>query len=237
MNTELQLREILTAAAEGAPDPDSLLDGALEKVRHRRTRVAWASTGCVALVAAILIVPNALGSSAATTPVALPTASGAQSGKPTESPPTSVGTVPSGQAGQPLPDSGSAKCAYAYSLAQVAARDFAFDGTVVAVGPARSNRGGASNTLDLVGVTLRVNQWFKGGTTTSVVVDMFAPSTATAFVEDNTTPTYGVGTRLLVSGAARRGGHDPLGSAISWPCGFTRYYSPSDAAAWARVTR
>ena len=110
---------------------------------------------------------------------------------------------------------------YGYSPEAIAEHlDFAFDGTVVDTGAARSNRGGGGQ-LDLVGVTFRIDRWFKGGTAPTVVVDMNSPAVDR-------------GTRLLVSGAARWGGDDPTTDAIAWEgCGgFTRYYDADLAATW-----
>lgn len=45
-------------------------------------------------------------------------------------------------------------------------------------------------------------------------------------------PSYGVGTRLLVSGEPRWGGTDPLRDAFAWGCGFTRYYDAQAATDW-----
>lgn len=116
----------------------------------------------------------------------------------------------------------------------MARRSFAFDGTVVAIGPALSNRATpplagqplAGPPLPLAGVTFRVNTWFRGGTGPTVTVDMQAPAT----VSSDPLPAYGVGTRLLVSGEPRWGGA-PLNAAIAWGRGFTR---PSDRSRLGR---
>ena len=117
-----------------------------------------------------------------------------------------------------------------YSPGAVAGRSFAFDGTVTAIGPARSNRSGAP--LPLAAVTFRVNEWFLGGTGDAVTIDLEAPANASS----DPLPAYGVGTRLLVSGEPRWGGA-PLDAAIAWGCGFTRYYDPQTAAAWSVAAR
>jgi hypothetical protein len=227
MNADQQLRDLFTADADAAPAADGLLAGAMGKVRHRRrAQAAWVAGAVGVAVAATVIAP-----SLAREPVRAPAAA-----RPT---PTVVGTVPPGKAGRPLGGGGAASCAFGYSPAMVAQRaEFAFDGTVIAVGASISNHGGAGDLPWLAGVTLRVNAWFKGGTAATVVVDLPAPLAADVGLEDVVAPQYGVGTRLLVSGAPRWGGADPLASAIAWGCGgFTRYYSPADAVRWAAATR
>ncbi len=116
----------------------------------------------------------------------------------------------------------------AYSPERVAERAFAFDGTVTGIGPAQTNHSPAPVPLNLRSVTFRVNNWFKGGSAGTAVVDMDAP-------DAGSTTAYRIGTRLLVSGMPRWGGA-PLTEAVAWGCGFTRYYSPSTAAAWATAT-
>jgi hypothetical protein len=98
---------------------------------------------------------------------------------PAKAGPISSSTVPAGRAGRALAGGAAASCAYGYSPETVAQRaGFAFDGTVTAVGSPRSNRAGSGNPLDLVGVSLRVAQWFRGGDAATVVVDMPAPAHA-----------------------------------------------------------
>ena len=74
---------------------------------------------------------------------------------------------------------------------------------MTAIGPARSERPDRGHIQGLVGVTLHVNRWFKGGTGDTVVVDMPSPDSPgdTAY-EDGGPQVYALGTRLLVSGAA-----------------------------------
>lgn len=122
----------------------------------------------------------------------------------------------------PLREAGNASCAED-SQAAVAKRAFAFDGTVTAVGPARTNRPDAR--LDLVAATFKVNTWYAGGSGESVTVDITPPDAGSI---DETPPAYVAGTRLLVSGEPRWGGA-PLTDAIAWGCGFTRYYDHATA--------
>lgn len=231
MNTpfEQQLRELFAADAAAAPQDVDLAAGALRQVRHRRRRVrAAALTGLVAAAAAIGTVmatgvpghvpqrPPAAASSNPAGRAALPGTGSA--------PPTTSGGGGS---------SSSASCVEGYSPAAVAERSFAFDGTVTAIGPARSNRPGVAQPL--AGVTFRVNQWFRGGSDRTVTVDMNAPQPPNSW-SDSSMPAYEVGTRLLVSGEPRWGGA-PLDAAIAWGCGFTRSYDPQTAADWATETR
>lgn len=124
----------------------------------------------------------------------------------------------------------SASCVETYSGTTIGNRDFAFDGTVVAIGPGETNKSGRGG-LDTAAVSFRVNEWFKGGTDDTVTIDM---GTSTSSAEDQT-PAYEEGTRLLVSGEPRWGGA-PLDDALAWSCGFTRYYEPAVADAWRRGT-
>ncbi|MFE9205609.1 hypothetical protein [Micromonospora sp. NPDC007230] len=220
--TEQQLRDLFAADAARAPRASGLADGALRKVRHRRrVRTAWVSG--VAVSAVSLVVAGGM---------AVP-----RSDSPSIGAPSVVPTF--GRAGEPVPGEEAAiSCVVEYSLPEVAKRAFSFDGTVIAIGPARERPGSVPFG---VGVTLRVHQWFRGGTSDTVTVNMPAPqfaATDDGLHNNFGSPTYGVGTRLLVSGEPRWGG-EPLDYPIAWwGCGgFTRYYSPQVAAAWERATR
>ena len=119
----------------------------------------------------------------------------------------------------PLATHGVVDCVESYAPAAVTKRALAFDGVVIDIGRSVSDRAGGGD-LDLPGVTFRVTQWFGGGEGSTSTVDLQLP-------EDS----YGIGSRLLVSGESRRG--DPeLTDAIAWPCGFTRYYDAETAQAW-----
>jgi hypothetical protein len=127
-----------------------------------------------------------------------------------------------------LSDGALMSCAEEYSPAAVAHRAFAFDGIVIDVGAAVSDRGDESD-LGLPGVTFQVREWFSGGSGRTVTVDLQAPD------DEQDGPTepgvYGIGARLLVSGEPRWAG-PPLANAIAWSCGFTRYYDPTTARSW-----
>lgn len=129
----------------------------------------------------------------------------------------------------PLPDAGKASCGEQYSPEAVADRAFAFDGVVVEIGSAISNRGDHGD-LDLAGVTFEVGEWFSGGSGTTVTVDM-SPPVEESHGPSEGGPSYAIGSRLLVSGQPRWGG-TPLSDAIAWGCDFTRYYDPATAKSW-----
>ena len=216
--TEQLLREVFYADADQAPSPHNLASGAVRKTKQRRrtlTLVAGATSVVVGLAAGITVAewPNPASTQA---PVAAPK-------------PSAITSAPSGVGA--LPDATAASCAFSYSPQIVADRAFAFDGTVSSIGAARTNRAGVE--LPLVAVTFHVNRWFKGGTADTVTVDMYEPTQSNRqYPQEVTVATYGVGTRLLVSGEPRWGGM-PLQDAIAWACGFTRYYDPRTASDWA----
>lgn len=218
--TEQQLRDLFAADADRAPEAVSLAAGAVRQVhRRRRRQMTWTAGVAAVVVVGGLVSVVGLGRQPQSPPIAGPSVS-------VPSGPTGVGA---------LPDSGVASCVEGYSTATLAGRSFAFDGTVTALGPPRTNRAGAA--LPLAGVTFHVNDWFTGGSGDSVTVDLTAPTKArSGSSTDEAVPSYGVGTRLLVSGEPRWGGA-PLDNAIAWGCGFTRYYDAQTAAAWAGATK
>ena len=145
-------------------------------------------------------------------------------------PPASPASTPAGVPARigPLEDrSSAASCVEAYSSLTLRNRDFALDGTVIAIGPAGTNKPDKGH-LETAAVTLEVNEWFTGGTEDQATIDLMSP---TRMAGDDT-PLYEVGTRLLVSGEPRWGG-PPLQDAIAWSCGgFTSYYEPRLADEW-----
>jgi hypothetical protein len=223
---EQELRLVFAEDAERAPVSAALAQGALRRVRHRRhAQVAWATGAAAAMVAAVAVVSGGLhggqpaGHRLATPPAALAT------------PPVASKAplaIPSGiaQTG-PLKGGGNAWCVEEYSPTRVTGRAFAFDGTVTAIGPARTNRPGVE--LDLVAATFTVNHWYKGGSGSTVTVDIDHLGDG-RWIEDSA-PAYGIGTRLLVSGGPRWGGA-ALTDAIASGCGFTRYYDQPTADSW-----
>jgi hypothetical protein len=120
----------------------------------------------------------------------------------------------------------------------VAHRAFAFDGTVTHLGPGTTDRPGygkldssGAGRPGYVAVTFTVNAWFHGGTSARVTTDMTSPATGGG---GEVGPTYGIGSRLLVSGEPRWGG-PALRDAIVWGCGFTRYYDAQTASTWRQA--
>ncbi|SEL82226.1 hypothetical protein SAMN04515665_12054 [Blastococcus sp. DSM 46786] len=130
----------------------------------------------------------------------------------------------------PLADTEMSSCAVEYSPAALSKQDFAFAGVVVDIGRAVTTQPGTPGPPeDLVGVTFAVEEWFSGDSGETVTVDLPAPYDPAAG-SSTPGPVYGVGSRLLVSGADRWEG-PPL-EPIAWLCGFTRYYDEETAAAW-----
>lgn len=130
----------------------------------------------------------------------------------------------------PLAGTGASSCAVEYSPAALGKQDFAFAGVVVGIGPGVTTRPGLPGPPeDLVGVTFAVQEWFSGGSGDTVTVDLPAPYDEAAG-SSTPGPVYGVGSRLLVSGADRSEGA-PL-EPIAWLCGFTRYYDEETATSW-----
>lgn len=127
-----------------------------------------------------------------------------------------------------VPLAGVASCVETYGLPALAQRAFAFDGTVASIvgDPRALARGGLPG---YVFVTFSVHEWFRGGSGTTVTVDLFGPA-----VNVGHETSYRAGTRLLVSGEPRYGG-GPLRDPIGWGCGFTRYYDQATATAWGQA--
>lgn len=218
--TEQQLRELFSADAAGAPSAGGLAALTLHRVRRRR-RVR--RTQAALVVAAVLGVgggtvaawgPGSIGGSADSDAAA----------------PTGVGA---------LPGSASQDC-QGYSVVGLAAlltREdaFAFAGTVTGVepGPDLGPEMGRQRTT----VSFRVQTWYSGGSNGTVDVLLDGPDT-----EDSSVRTYGVGTRLLVSGVLASTDRDSGPQTTSEhmarfgsTCGYTRYYDEETAAEWAAV--
>ena len=121
---------------------------------------------------------------------------------------------------------GVGSCVEIYDLVRLKNRAFAFDGTVTQTEVSKPLADGTGALDGYLAVTFHVNEWFKGGAQSNVTVDMFGPAANSA-----QEMSYGVGSRLLVSGEPRFGG-SPLKAAVAWGCGFTRYYDEATAASW-----
>jgi hypothetical protein len=103
------------------------------------------------------------------------------------------------------------RCVETYTLATLANRSWAFDGTVTSIS-------GDS-------VTFKVNQRFRGAGADAVTL------TATGMTGTSITsaggPSLVVGGRYLVAGEEN----------FAWACGFTQPYDPAVAAQWAEALR
>jgi hypothetical protein len=129
-----------------------------------------------------------------------------------------------------LPDFGGGSCSQEYSPAALKGRSFAFDGTVTSVG--RRGSAGGDEPTALVAVDFRVDHWFAGGAGKTVTLVLISPVPRRSGNPPTPIgPSYGIGTRLLVSGGPSAGGA-PLVHPVAWFCGFTRYYDAPTAEAW-----
>lgn len=147
------------------------------------------------------------------------------------SPTPAVSAVASDARTGPIGDDSSASCVQMYSAASLPERAFAFDGTVQTIAAGSTNKPDKGH-LDTAAVTFAVNEWFKGGSATTVTVDLMSPGSHSSEGEP---PAYTEGTRLLVSGEPRWGG-DPMDDPIAWTCGgWTRYYEQAVADDWRRA--
>lgn len=130
-----------------------------------------------------------------------------------------------------LPGGASSCGKYQLSLVE---RDFAIDGTVTAIAPPRfdlepevSSPYGPDYYAE---VTLRVQTWYLGGRSETVTLHMGRPD---RLGPEGIVMTYGIGTRLLVSGVVSDIEGEGL---IGQECGATRYYDEATAAEWAAAT-
>lgn len=198
---EHHLRQTLVDDAANAPSADGLAAAATEIAGRRRRVRAW-STAALAVVATAGL---------AATFITL-------SSDPSEHRRSALrGAVAIG-----------GDCAAQYSTTTLQTMPIAFDGTVSSIGSERSYDG--VSELPLISVTFAVREWFRGGTTSTIAVEM-SPPDAAASVNDNASTAYGVGTRMLVSGVPKA--TSPSGdTTVAWGCGFTRYYDESTASLW-----
>jgi hypothetical protein len=108
------------------------------------------------------------------------------------------------------------------SVADIAERSFSFDGTVTVIGTPTASDASMSRYTT---VTFAVNEWFKGGKGESTSVTMPAPLES-GEIQGEAGPSYGKGSRLLVSG-------ERLGDTLrAWGCGYTRYADATTSADW-----
>ena len=217
---EDELRGLFRDKEQQALEPRSVseyVNGADRTVPRRPRRWQWLAVPAAVMVSAAVVVGVAALSN--------------QSGTPAPVVADSPSPSPSATQGHgPLASSAAVSCVKEYSPREVAQRSFAFDGVVTEIGPGTTNREGGGQ-LRLSSVTFAVNEWFSGGSTETVTVQMLPPTPDGMSAE--TGQSYDVGSRLLVSGEPRWGDPDPLTDAIaSDTCGFTRYWDPETADAW-----
>jgi hypothetical protein len=114
---------------------------------------------------------------------------------------------------------GAFACTGSFTPQDAAGADFAFDGTVASIQDLSDDQ----VDVDLRTVTLQVHEWFHGSDEPEVTVTTYAPKDLAG------SPSYEVGTRLLVSG-------DQDGDVrVAPPCGATRYFDPESATSWRRA--
>lgn len=106
---------------------------------------------------------------------------------------------------------GMAMCAEVYSLETLAARDFAFDGTVTAI--------------DGDDVTFEVNEVFAGDVGDTVTLGGASSVTGDPNLSSAGGPGLGVGDRALVAGD----------DTFAWGCGFTQDYDAAVADQWRQT--
>ena len=105
-----------------------------------------------------------------------------------------------------------ASCVERYSLETLENRDYAFDGTVMAIEPGQA----AADQADRV--TFDVTEWFKGGSGSSAIRQAHGFAAVTSAGGS----PHRVGERLLVAGD----------DDFVWECGFTQRYDAEVAADW-----
>jgi hypothetical protein len=132
-------------------------------------------------------------------------------------------TGPSGE----VAASAVGSCVETYDLQTLTGRDFAFDGTAVEIGSPLTGEDGPGYSP----VTFEVHEWYRGGESARVTVAVPPPEQVSSEGLQGQYETYGVDTRLLLSGEPQWGG-EPLDDPVAWMCGFTRYYDEDTAAQW-----
>jgi hypothetical protein len=219
MNTEIddRFRQLVTELADTAPEPlewsQIALRLAADPVPARSRRpVALAAAGAVVVVgaglAAAALLDDDLGS-------------GSRRAVEDDSP-----VVTTGEPSAALGAGTAARCVEQYDLTTLANRDFAFDGTVTAIGTEPvGERDPESDPY--VEVTFDVLEWFAPEGPDTVIVEMLPPDLRTS----EGSVEYAVGSRLLITGEPRWGGAT-FDSPVAWYCGFSRTYDEATATAW-----
>ncbi len=224
------LKEALSRyVQEQTPTTPPPFDGANARDRHRsHRRMAIIAAVPVLLVATLvgvqLVNDPAAGRRSAQTPSSSPAS---------KQPVQPVQPFAPGSSQGPISPNSSASCVEGYDLTTLQGRAFAFDGTVTSTAAMRAPDDGSGALPGYLTVTFTVHEWFRGGDKATVTVDMMSgPTTGTVSSPEGT--SFGLGTRLLVSGEPRFGGR-PLQDPIAWGCGFTRNSDQATAAAWRQT--
>ena len=173
-------------------------------------RPRWAAlsgAGALALVLAVAVGSGMLWPGAALVATAQPSTGPIPTLAPAATDAPAPTDVPA-PTGGPISGGGMAMCAFMYDLETLQDREWAFDGTLIALD---GNQG-----------TFRVDRWFKGGDGESATVTV-----------DGMTAESGLlgGPGLVVDGRYLVTGDDEF----AWSCGFTQYWIEATAADWARV--
>jgi hypothetical protein len=114
----------------------------------------------------------------------------------------------------------AARCVEQFSFATLAARDFAFDGTITEVTPAENPEAEGAAATE---VTFQVHRWYKGGSGDTVTLKTYEQPGVVSSIEESLDLT--VGTRLLASGD----------DVFLWSCGFSMPYTAADARLFAQA--
>lgn len=208
---------------EQTPDAPPPFDGVDVRARHRSHR----RMATIALVP-ILLVAVAVGTQLADDPApGRLNAATPNVGASSQQPAASGASEGSGSS------ISNFSCVEAYDLTSLKGRDFAFDGTVSGIAAIQPPQAETDARAGYLAVTFIVHQWFRGGDQATVTVDML-PGSTQGITSSPEGATFGVGTRLLVSGEPRFGG-GPLQAPVAWPCGFTRHFDQSTAATWRQT--
>ncbi|MEI8412552.1 MULTISPECIES: hypothetical protein [unclassified Kribbella] len=211
-----------TAGEVPPPSPEVLAHAnrQLRSAARRRRTVLRVLAPVVAAVSSTAVVVGAV--------AVIQTSSGPTATPGPAVPPSGIGSTPAPR-GTPT-DRVAASCVSGYTPAELKKRGFAFDGTVLKI---VADPGGPMRGYLL---TLQVHEWFKpigGGDT--VTVRTITPPEGSGYDVSVDFPDYTVGTRLLITGEPQWGGTNPLKDAYAWGCGFSRAYTPDDAATWRKL--
>ena len=147
--------------------------------------------------------------------------------------PSSQQPAASGASQDPGSSISNFKCVETYDLTSLKGRDFAFDGTVSGIAAIQPPQAETDARAGYLAVTFIVHEWFRGGDQATVTVDML-PGSVQGVTSFPAGASFGVGTRLLVSGEPRFGG-GPLQAPVAWPCGFTHLFDQVTAVAWRQA--